>query len=499
MNSVQILYIGNEDWTTKYEIPDFVEWEEFTTVKELPKRQVDIVILDRDIRYSEKVILTKITRAYSLFATENVRMLNSVTSDYFNERSGMYLYSEDVQIFLEQETPKYYRNPYGEKFKPDNISVSQFFKGAVKCKGNYDIILEGNFGEKFTQIVYWKSNIPVFDRQNIDLYFEHKRTGNVEVELRVYKFYNGSVGDIQRVWKFSQNELDGIVSIENDELQGPVFVSVLAKGQGTLEIISLHDRYSRQGIGYFLPGGDRIVSSQGEEIFAYLDKGDCKPPLAIYFSGYRKQEGFEGYNMMRKLGCPFLLITDPRLEGGAFYIDNVDLEDKLLEYIQSKIKELGFTNSGVVVSGGSMGTYGSLYYSSKLSPYALILAKPLTEMGVVAENERINRPGVFPTSLDLMMKNYNSLSIKAEKAFNSRMWKQFDKADWSHTKFIISYLYEDDYDPDGYKNILMHLKSAGVEVYGKGTHGHHMDNHATVMAWFKSQYRLILEEDFNRK
>ena len=377
------MYIGNEDWTTKYNIPDFVEWENYEDTGIFPPKQVDIVILDRDITNKEKQILAKITRAYSLFATENVKMQNSVTHDYFEERSGLYLYSGDVQVFLDQEAAKYYRHPYGEKFKPEHISVSQFFRGSVRCKGNYDMLLEGNFGDTFSQIVFWKSNIPVFDRQNIDLYFEHRRTGSVEVKLHVYKFYNGSVGDIQRVWEFSQDELDGIVTIDNDELEGPVFVSVLAKGQGTLEVISLHDRYSRQNIGYFLPGGERIISSQGEEIFTYLDKGDCKPPLAIYFSGYRKQEGFEGYNMMRKLGCPFMLITDPRLEGGAFYIDNADLENKVLAYIKEKINELGFTYSDVVISGMSMGTYGALNYGSKLSPYALILAKPLEAAGIL--------------------------------------------------------------------------------------------------------------------
>lgn len=361
------------------------------------------------------------------------------------------------------------------------------------------MLLEGDFGDTFSQIVFWKSNIPVFDRQNIDLYFEHRRTGSVEVKLHVYKFYNGSVGDIQRVWEFSQDELDGIVTIDNDELEGPVFVSVLAKGQGTLEVISLHDRYSRQNIGYFLPGGERIISSQGEEIFTYLDKGDCKPPLAIYFSGYRKQEGFEGYNMMRKLGCPFMLITDPRLEGGAFYIDNADLEEKLFNNIEKTINEMKLKKSDVIISGMSMGTFGSLYFGSKLSPHALILAKPLTELGVVAENERLLRPGVFPTSLDLLLKNYGSLSKKSVEEFDKRMWERFDKADWSHTKFIASYLYEDDYDTDGYKNILEHLKSEGVEVYGKGSHGHHNDNRESVVGWFLSQYRLILEEDFNRK
>lgn len=25
----------------------------------------------------------------------------------------------------------------------------------------------------------------------------------------------------------------------------------------------------------------------------YFEKGDMKPPLAVYFSGYRTQEGFE--------------------------------------------------------------------------------------------------------------------------------------------------------------------------------------------------------------
>ena len=46
MNSIQILYIGNEDWTTKYNIPDFVEWENYEDTGIFPPKQVDIVILD---------------------------------------------------------------------------------------------------------------------------------------------------------------------------------------------------------------------------------------------------------------------------------------------------------------------------------------------------------------------------------------------------------------------------------------------------------------------
>jgi len=145
-----------------------------------------------------------------------------------------------------------------------------------------------------------------------------------------------------------------------------------------------------------------------------------------------------------------------------------------------------------------MGTFGSLYYGSKLSPHALLLAKPLANMGNVARNERILRAGGFATSLDILMKNYDNLSDEAIEQLNNRMWDRFDSADWSQTKFIISYLYEDDYDPDGYPSILSHLKSSGVEVYGKGSHGRHTDNSSNVMAWFKSQYNNLLHDDFSR-
>lgn len=48
-------------------------------------------------------------------------------------------------------------------------------------------------------------------------------------------------------------------------------------------------------------------------------------------------------------------------------------------------------------------------------------------------------------------------------------------------------------------SILSHLKSSGVEVYGKGSHGRHTDNSSNVMAWFKSQYNNLLHDDFQDK
>lgn len=492
--------VGNENWADTYRIPETVTLDWLDQMTQPPGTIMDLVILDREITSEEQKILQEITRGYCLFATERVEMQeNPVTKHFFEGKMGQYLYTEDIQTFLEQEVKNYYPNPYGENFSPVSLTVSPFFAGTISCSGNFHMLLEGNFGSEFSQIAYWKHNIPVFEDQAIDLYLEYEKTGTVEIKLKMIQFINGSIGQLQRVWEFDESQLKDVVRIDNDGAYGPVSASIQAKGEGSLKIISLHDRHSRRGHGFFLPGGQRLVSQKGEEVFEYFEKGDQKPPLAVYFSGYRSQEGFEGYYMMRSFGCPFLLLTDPRSEGGAFYVGDDDFEYMILKEIREKTKELGFSENDVILSGASMGTYGSLYYGSRLRPHALLLAKPLANMGNVARNERILRAGGFPTSLDILMKNYDSLDEDAIHAFNDRLWERFDLADWTHTKFIISYLYEDDYDPDGYQSILAHLKSKGVEVYGKGTHGRHTDNSAAVMAWFKSQYKKLLEEDFQRK
>lgn len=499
MNKIHILLLGKEDWTKKYQIPDFIELEWFDKEKKQPEGLMDLVILDRNINLSEDQMLRKITRGHCLFATEHVKMKYLSTRRFFDGKMGQYLYTGDVQAFLDTEARNYYPNPYGEKFSPTSLTVSPFFQGNISCSGHFHMKLEGNFGEEFAQIAYWKHNIPVFEGQAIDLYLEYEKTEGVQIKLRVLQFVNGAIGEIQRVWEFEEEQLQDVVCIDNDGSYGPVSVSILAKGEGMLKIISLHDRHSRRGHGFFLPGGQRLVSPKGEEIFTYFEKGDRKPPFAVYFSGYRTQEGFEGYYMMRSFGCPFLLLTDPRSEGGAFYVGDEEFEYMILKEIRDKTTTLGFSKEDVVLSGASMGTYGSLYYGCRLRPHALLLAKPLTDMGSVAKNERLLRAGGFATSLDVLMKNYDSLGDEAIEAFNERLWKRFDVADWTHTKFIISYLYEDDYDPNGYQNILKHLDSEGVEVYGKGSHGRHTDNSASVMTWFKSQYKKLLEEDFHRR
>jgi accessory secretory protein Asp2 len=406
---------------------------------------------------------------------------------------------EDIQKFLDNETKKYFPEPYGEKFEPKTIGIAQGFKGAVKWNGNYCVSLDGDYGDDFNQVAFWRGNIPIEKDQGIEFWLEYKKQEGVEICLSIKQFVPGSLADLADSWVFDENALKDPVIIEGRSGAGNLFCSLMARGTGKLDIIALHDRISRWDQGVFMVGGQRHVTSEREEIFSYFEPGDMRPPLAVYFSGYKTREGFEGYRMMKNLGCPFLLIAEQRFEGGGFYLGSEEFEKKMVDIINNHLNKLGFYPDQLVLSGISMGTIGSLYYGCDLRPHALIIGKPLASLGDIAKNEKLKRPKGFPTSLDLLQHYSGGMQDDAIKALNERVWSKIRKTDFSRTKIIASYMYEDDYDATAYNKLLSELNSAGVQVYGKGLHGRHNDNTTGIVSWFKGQYDRVLKEDFDRK
>ncbi len=276
-----------------------------------------MVFVDRELENREVDLLYRITKTYTLFVSQEL-ILSREMQEYFACRKGRWIDRSHIQGFLMEEARNYFPNPYGEKFKLKDLSVTRDFHGKVCWDGNYRVVLEGNFGESLHQTVFWRGNIPLFEGQAMDLWLEYKKDPGIEIALSVTQFAWGSLSDIQKNWYFTEAELEEVVVLDNENKDGMLFVSLLAKGRGRLEIVSLHDRRSRRGHGCFLPGGERYVSSDREEVFCYFDPGDRKPPLNVYFSGYKTKQGFEGYYLMRKTGCPFLLVAEQRLEGGGF-------------------------------------------------------------------------------------------------------------------------------------------------------------------------------------
>ena len=49
-----------------------------------------------------------------------------------------------------------------------------------------------------------------------------------------------------------------------------------------------------------------------------------------------------------------------------------------------------------------MGTYPSLYYGADFEPHAIIVAKPLTNIGTIENRARLLAPEVFPTGIDVL-------------------------------------------------------------------------------------------------
>ncbi len=497
-NKINVLQLGNTDLSNNLHIPEYVTWIFLEDLEDMTEINYDICFLSRNISYDECKILIKKIRAYTLYVLDDVG-LDSNIEYILKSRKGKRISFDSIQIFLDYEAHLFYDKGYGEKYNPQYVSISPSFKGTVFFNGFTGVELEGDFGEDFYQIAYWKNNIPFFKDQILELWLEYEKEGRVEIQLKVEQFQSGSISTLQNRWIFSEEDMKESSIIENKQYDGSIFVSLLAKGKGKLTIHNLHDRYSRKQYGSFLPGGKRFVTNKREEIFVYFDPGDLKPPLNVYFSGYKTMESFEGYYMMRRFGAPFILITDNRLEGGAFYLGDEEFENQIISYIRCCLDELEFDSSQLILSGLSMGTFGALYYGCKFCPHALILGKPLASLGDMAKYERLDRPQTFPTSLDVLTKNYGDMSEDSILKLNSRFWDLFDQSDFSNTKFIISYMYEDDYDSTAYNMLISHIKDNHVEIYGKGLHGRHNDDTYGIVSWFANQYQNILDVDFNRK
>ena len=128
----------------------------------------------------------------------------------------------------------------------------------------------------------------------------------------------------------------------------------------------------------------------------------------------------------------------------------------------------------------------------------MILGKPLASIGSVAANETLHRPGGFPTSLDMLKYLSGGMGKENVLQLNRRFWDKFDAANWSKSKFVVAYMIEDDYDRTAYNDLIAHLTSEGVQLYGKGLHGRHNDATSGIVSWFVSQFKKILREDFGR-
>ena len=493
MEQIHILQLGKEDWNNIYTLPPNVSLKFMEKFEKVPDKQYDLFFLDRTPLEDEVPLLYQAVKAYTLFITKYVDISGKVAWLCCSKRA-QHIAVKNIQTFLLQEAKYYYPKPQGEKLDLKYWTIAQGFSGKVMWDEN-SVTLEGDYGEELGQVAFWRYNVYLPQGQMLDFWLEYSKDPSVSVSLEITQFVEGSLAEIAEHWKFDETESAQVIQVESKQ-GGQAFVSICARGSGTLRIIALHKRNSRGSHGYFLPGGERYVTSDREELFCYFDPRDMKPPLNVFFSGWEIPARFQGYNLNRKLGCPFLLLKEHRLRGGSFYVGSKEYEAMVLSVIRNYMRELGFSSNQVILSGLSMGAYASMYYGCDIRPHALVLMKPLAGIGNVAANEKYSRPGGYPTSLDVLKFLGGDTDLEAIKKVNEKFWKKFDSADWGESKFIISYMIEDDFESGVYEEMLSHLRSGGVQVYGRGLHGRHGDAQAATANWFSSQFIKMLSEDF---
>jgi accessory secretory protein Asp2 len=506
LDKIRVLQLGAEDWSRIYALPDGIVWKheeelaenpEKTGKQGKPEKPFDIVFWARAPRAEERGTLYKCTRTHTLFVPESVE-LDEENHTLYVRLMGKRIADRAIGDFLKRDLLFFFPHSYGEKFQLKSVEIVHDFSGRVAWNGNCEITLCDDFGEEMRQIAFWRNDIPIMKQQTLDFWLEYSKSGSVEIALVVTQLQGGSISNVQRVWRFDERELAHVVQVTNEFEQGYLFLHLEARGSGMLKIRALHDRHSRGPYGYFLPGGERIVTSQREEVFGYFDPGDFRPPLCVYFSGYKTRQGFEGAGLMKSFGCPFLLISEARLEGGSFYMGTQEYEQAVTSLIRKYLNWLHFTPRQLILSGISMGSIGALYHGCELTPHAIIVGKPLVNCGTIAVNERLRRPGGFATSLDVLQKLGGKTDAQAVEDLNRKFWDRFDRTSWSDTRIIAAYMIEDDYDDQAYPDLLEHLDSSGVQIYGKGLHGRHNDNSGGIVSWFSSQYKKILHEEFAR-
>ncbi|WDF83074.1 accessory Sec system protein Asp2 [Lacticaseibacillus pabuli] len=407
----------------------------------------------------------------------------------------------DVTHLAEVINYNYYQPMNTYKIDFPEFVVDPDFKGNIHQEGEAYREFSGDFGADWVRVGAVRQVMWVGTYAGQDVMVENATTGSLEVKGEVLTF-DGIDPNLQNRYEASGPEMRvGVPVAQKQQPRGMQF-QLFVRGKGTLRLGDIHFRRTRQEYGATLVGGEKIIDPEGSqlEVQAYFDAGDLKPPLAVYFSGYQTAEKFEGFGMMRRMGTPFILIMDPRLEGGAFYLGSEQFETRVAQYIQGKLDALGFSSDELILSGISMGTYAALFYGARLNPHAIVVGKPLIHLGTIARNTRINRPADFGTSLDMLLIDEGGTSHRDIKNLDDRFWRTFRTGNFGKTTFAVAYMLDDDYDKGAFPALQKYLKDhyATVRIWSKGFVGRHNDDTASVVDFFTGRYNHLLETDFGR-
>nr|WP_306437970.1 accessory Sec system protein Asp2 [Staphylococcus hyicus] len=508
----RVLQIGGHDYGPHFEDSKHTDWDYLnpdvfdnfsdythavkTTIKVHGK--FDFVFVQTSFSEGLMGTLDLVSQPYTTYVDKQFWDTDFENHALVHERMIRPLYYNSPNDLYEKIKSVTFPGQYGDKVSPKYCIVSPSFEGEAHYEGNKALVISGDFGKEMTPILSWQKHLFYDEGKVIQIWPEFTVTGNVEVEFVFRLITQGTADTFVEEYVRHHTEWDAPLEIPRRTHDAYIIISARAKGQGTFHMGAVHKRWSRLDLGQFILGGKRFSDINHDEFIYYFNPGDMKPPLNVYFSGYRPAEGFEGYFMMNRFNAPFILIGDPRIEGGAFYLGSETFEQAIKNVIQDGLDYLGFNRNELILSGLSMGSFGALYYGAQLNPAGIVVGKPLINVGTIAQNMPLQRPEDFGTALDVLLKNEEGLEVSHIEHLNRKFWDKIENADFSRTTFAIAYMEQDDYDMHAFKMLLPVMTRQHARVMSRGVPGRHNDDSPTITSWFVNFYNIILESQFGR-
>ncbi|WEV37616.1 accessory Sec system protein Asp2 [Lactobacillus sp. ESL0677] len=398
----------------------------------------------------------------------------------------------------------FFNTDFGYRVSIDQFEIAPALQNRITYYGDSYFNVEANFDDQWHYLSKMAYSVSVVKRHVTTLTVEMQTTGSAELKVEV-KCFNSNNQLIKTIVK-SGAELkadNGTVIVTGIEESFFYSIYYYVRGQGNVKIGTLHQRRSRGKYGFLELGGKSLVDRNGlnGEIGYLFNPGNMQPPLTVYFAGWHSAEAFEARAMLHSKGVPYLLITDLRVEGGTFYLGDAAIENKIITVVKDCLAKLHFKPGDLILSGMSMGTYASLYYGALLSPGDIIIAKPLFNLGTVAENLRINRPNEFYCATDMVLMLEGDDDHASCQKVDNIMWQRLQEGNFSKTDFVLGYMRNDDYDRYAYTELQGFLQKYYPDrhVISKGYYGRHNDDSATIAAWFEQQLFHVLKNKYGQK
>ncbi|MCK8617222.1 accessory Sec system protein Asp2 [Fructobacillus sp. M158] len=423
--------------------------------------------------------------AYSVLYTGAFGSFSPAIQAALTDRGAFHLPEKEAKEVAALIATDFYRGQVGfaTRFSEEQFEPEDNYAWRWQRAGRFQTTVSGDFGDTYQQIGTLKTFPGDFQsgQENL-LYLDYEASENVDVALSFVFFQNGG---LQSLKLFENPDATNLPTVRAPKRYQDYQIIVLAKGAGELTLKNLHQRKSRHGYGYFLPGGERLLTMAGEELHAYFNPGQKKGPLVVCFAGTRLHvEGFEMMGPLNESGLPYLLFTDTRAQGGAFMVGQADFENLVMARIREAQTVLGLSENQVIFTGYSMGSYPAVYYGAQMQAEHFVLAKPIVHLGQFTANGTFAHQGKnrdWP--LDVRMVLTGRLDQADTPLLDKKLWQVTDQADWQNVFVNLFSMRRDDYDPTASADLTDYLKRHGAQVRSQEEDGFHEEKIDQMVAF----------------